>query len=263
MIVDGFNFYNEVDMLQYRLEYLYDHVDYFVISECNLTYAGNPKPLNFLLNFNRFEKYRHKILYCPLYVDRKKYNFDVTVTQCDFTTDFWTLERQQRQNIMTAIAQFDDDTVVMISDLDEIPNIDVLPAVQAELKHKPAVAFVQQSFYYNLKYRHPNYAWPFPAAGTKKVIADNSVDWLRSCAMQISPMLHGGWHLSYFMTPEQIKNKLQNFSHQEFNHEHWTNENRILTCMQNNRDPLDRFYLETPSREEFPEHFLRVFGKFY
>lgn len=263
MIVDGFNFYNEVDMLQYRLEYLYDHVDYFVISECNLTYAGNPKPFNFLLNFSHFEKYRNKILYCPLYVDRRKYNFDVKVTECDFTTDFWTLERQQRQNIVTALAQFDDDTVVMISDLDEIPNIDILPFIQEQLKIKPAISLVQQSFYYNLQYRHPNYGWPFPAAATKKVLLANGVDWVRSCAMQICPISHGGWHLSYFMSPEQIKNKLQNFSHQEFNTKHWTNEQRILDCMKRGFDPLDRFLLEKPTREEFPEHFLRVFGKFY
>lgn len=263
MIVDAFTFFNEYDMLEYRLEYLYDHIDYFVISECNHTHSGKPKPMNFLLNFSRYEKYRHKILYCPLYVDRKNYKFDVKITECDYSSDFWTIERQQRNYISTALSQFDDDTTVLITDLDEIPNIDILPLIESKLKNTLAVSLVQQSFYYNLRHRHPNYGWAFPAAGKKKDVVLNTANWFRAYAMQICPILNGGWHLSYFMTPDQIRNKLQNFAHQEYNNENWTNEQRILDCMSRGVDPLDRFTLETPAREEFSEHFFRVFGKFY
>ena len=65
MIVDSFIFFNEFDILEGRLEYLYDHVDYFVIVESNLTFSGNTKPLYFMNNMSRYKKYLDKVLYFP------------------------------------------------------------------------------------------------------------------------------------------------------------------------------------------------------
>ena len=44
-IVDCFTFYNETDLLKYRLRVLDDTVDYFILVEARQTHAGNPKPL--------------------------------------------------------------------------------------------------------------------------------------------------------------------------------------------------------------------------
>ena len=81
--------------------------------------------------------------------------------------------------------------------------------------------------------------------------------------MHIRPVYNGGWHLSYFMDPSLIQNKLKNFAHQEYNNDQWTNEDRIIDCMRKGMDPLGRFQLEQPGRNEFPEDFMRVFGKYY
>ena len=51
MIVDVILFYNELEMLEYRLETLYPVVDKFVIVEATRTFRGNPKPLLFSNNF--------------------------------------------------------------------------------------------------------------------------------------------------------------------------------------------------------------------
>ena len=40
-IVDCVMFYNELDMLEFRLEYLSDSVDFFVISEATRTHVGS------------------------------------------------------------------------------------------------------------------------------------------------------------------------------------------------------------------------------
>ena len=56
-IYDGFLFFNELDLLEIRLELLYDHVDYFVLSETNRTHSNELKELTFMNNKDKFEKY--------------------------------------------------------------------------------------------------------------------------------------------------------------------------------------------------------------
>ena len=40
MIYDCFSFFNELDILEMRLNILYNYVDYFVITEANKTHTG-------------------------------------------------------------------------------------------------------------------------------------------------------------------------------------------------------------------------------
>ena len=63
MIVDCFTFYNELEMLYYRLSLLNDYVDHFVLVESNQTFAGNTKRLFYNENKHLFEKYNHKIIH--------------------------------------------------------------------------------------------------------------------------------------------------------------------------------------------------------
>ena len=56
-IIDCFTFYNELKILKFRLEYLYDHVDYFILVEGTLSHAGKPKELFYQNNKDQFEKY--------------------------------------------------------------------------------------------------------------------------------------------------------------------------------------------------------------
>ena len=95
-IVDALTFNKELDLLEGRLEYLYNHVDYFLIVESNYTHTGKEKPLYFAENASRFAKYADKILPCRLIVD-KNYDF----------TDSWKLENQQRDFISLCLDSFD------------------------------------------------------------------------------------------------------------------------------------------------------------
>ena len=63
MLVDGFTFYNELDMLEYRLTVLNDIVDYFILVEGTRTHAGNPKLMYYGMNKERFAKWNHKIIH--------------------------------------------------------------------------------------------------------------------------------------------------------------------------------------------------------
>ena len=56
-IVDCFIFYNEIDMLLYRLEILNEYIDYFIIVESKYTFTGKEKQLYYNESKHLFEKY--------------------------------------------------------------------------------------------------------------------------------------------------------------------------------------------------------------
>jgi beta-1,4-mannosyl-glycoprotein beta-1,4-N-acetylglucosaminyltransferase len=62
-IIDCFTFYNELKLLEYRLNILYNIVDYFIIVEANQTHQGKSKKLYYNENKNRFEKFQDKIIH--------------------------------------------------------------------------------------------------------------------------------------------------------------------------------------------------------
>ncbi len=141
-IVDALTFNKELDLLEGRLEYLYNHVDYFLIVESNYTHTGKEKPLYFAENASRFAKYADKILPCRLIVD-KNYDF----------TDSWKLENQQRDFISLCLDSFDANDVIMVSDADEIPDRSQFANLRELMKSNNIVRFNQRMFYYNLSTR--------------------------------------------------------------------------------------------------------------
>ena len=266
MIIDGFTFYNEFDMLECRLEYLYDHVDYFIISEADHSFSGKPKQFNYALNQARFEKYQDKILYAPLQIDPAGYNLDLANYSPDMLvgtgSDFWKIERQQRNNIASALTQFDDDAIVLIGDLDEIPNVNLFTRFSTDLNINKIIYFDMVGCQYNLKYQCGS-GWFKSFVSTKEHVVRHTPDLIRAGHPHCY-YTHGGWHLSYFMTPEQIKDKIENFSHQELNTPHWTDVNRIADCMANGRDVYDRGSFGDPTpREFYPVSFMNSFNRFY
>ncbi|MGH2552631.1 MAG: hypothetical protein ACRDEB_02875, partial [Chitinophagaceae bacterium] len=65
-IIDCFTFFNELDLLEFRLKLLDEQVDHFVIAESNLTHSGHPKPFYFEENKSRFGPWENKIIYIPI-----------------------------------------------------------------------------------------------------------------------------------------------------------------------------------------------------
>jgi beta-1,4-mannosyl-glycoprotein beta-1,4-N-acetylglucosaminyltransferase len=90
-IYDSFTFFNELDLLELRLEELYDHVDHFVLVEANRTFQNNPKPFYFGENQYRFAKYMDKVIH-------------IQVNDMPEHTDPWGRERYQRDGIPLAPA---------------------------------------------------------------------------------------------------------------------------------------------------------------
>lgn len=117
-IIDCFTFFNELDLLEIRLKYLYDVVDYFIIVEADSSYNGQSKQMVFADNEERFFPFKDKIIYVPvslLHFGNK-------------TGVAWEREEYQRNSISQGVLNLNlkDTDLVLISDLDEIPNKDIL-----------------------------------------------------------------------------------------------------------------------------------------
>lgn len=271
MIVDAFTFYNELDMLECKLEYLYDHVDYFVISECNYTHSGQPKPLYYQRNENRFHRFKNKIIHAPLLLNEQQfatYGFDKVTSLEEKTAVCWKLENDQRNNIVSGLAGIPDDALIIIGDLDEIVNVDKLNEIRYAMTHPDTnfdyMAIVQDMYMYNLKYFMDQNPWWAPYVAKKKILETHSPQWLRENARYNRAIQKAGWHLSYFFDPKSIKNKLENFAHQEYNTDHYKNESLISQKISEGKDLLGRdiSIVQVPS-SSFPKSFINAFRQYY
>ena len=114
-VFDCFTFYNEFELLELRLESLYNVVDYFVIVESNKTHTNKPKKFNFLEKKDEFKKFFPKIRYI-MEEDEVPYK----------GIGDWSIENNQRNNIMKGLIDAEQEDLVFISDLDEFPKPDIL-----------------------------------------------------------------------------------------------------------------------------------------
>lgn len=240
--IDSFIFYNEFDLLEGRLEYLYDHVDHFILVESDITFSGKKKPFYFRENMNRYKKYLDKIIYRPFTVKNlEQFDFNKKLLHMDITTAPWKIEHLHRQEILNVAETFDDDDLLIMSDADEIPSIGAINASRAVLKSAPyhVIAFDQDMFLYNFKTKLVD-GWPGSVAALNKVARQQGGEWMRMMRYSMPRLTNGGWHLSYWLDPEKIAMKIESFSHQELNTDYMKNPDRILDRVSNGTDIYDR-----------------------
>lgn len=203
-IIDTFTFYNELDMLFFRLTELYKHVDFFVICESTFTFTGCVKPLFYLENKERFKEFQDKIVH-------------IVVEDMPNTKNAWDNERFQRKCIHRGIERLSlqDDDLIIIGDCDEIPDV---PSI---VNHSPlhdVYSLQMDLYYYNIETFVDK--WPdakvLPYNIYKTINNPQTIRMIRTNNM-IKP---GGWHFSYFGDKYFIEKKLKSFSHQEFNKQH-------------------------------------------
>ena len=124
-IFDCFQFFDEEMMLDLRLNSLNNHVDEFVIVENLFMHSGVKKKKNF--NINKFKKFEKKIRY--ILIDKLPENlFDLDKFQgsekINRTIDnTLMIEHNQRNKILEGLDNADKNDLILISDVDEIPNL--------------------------------------------------------------------------------------------------------------------------------------------
>jgi Glycosyltransferase family 17 len=248
-IVDCFIFYNELKMLEFRLEYLYNTVDWFVLVEATKTHAGNPKPLFFQENKDRFSKYLDKIVHIvvddmPMQVatPAKRGILPYQTPKQQKQPDYSIIrENYQRICIVKGIQKLtlDDDDLIIISDVDEIPDRNTLKTLNID---DNVYGLLQDFYYYNLTCKNTDF-WTMSRIlkfGTYK--KQHNTQFIRFGILpDVSKLIpRGGWHFSYFGSPEFIANKLKNFCHQEFNNSNFTDIQTIETRVKEGVDLLCR-----------------------
>jgi len=236
-IIDCFTFYNEIDMLLYRLNVLSQFVDKFILVESTHTHAGNEKKLYYNDNKEVFAEFNDKIIH--IIVD----DFPFKFPNIDYSkNEQWHNEHYQRNAIKRGLAQLslEADDIFILSDLDEIPNPTVLEKIKCGVyKLDNVYALEQDMYYYNLntfmqKWYHAkiiNYSYYLT-----KYLDIESIRSTSYCGVIPS----GGWHLSYFGDSTFIKNKIQQFGHQEYNSIAFTDESLIETRMTHGLDLFGR-----------------------
>ena len=210
-VYDCFTFFNEVDLLEIRLQELYDAVDYFVIAEANMSHSGNPKEYILEANWERFKPFHDKIKY--LKID-------------DFpeTKDAWVREKFQRQALTRGLVDMQDDDLVIISDLDEIPRAEIIELIKEdENKYERYVLRVPL-----FRYKFNFLKWFQPVVNPQMIVTrahvfinpeqerDYTHAWLPP-APDVVYLDHAGWHFSYLGDDKHAVHKLQNFAHTEQN----------------------------------------------
>tara|TARA_B110000881_G_C18470119_1_gene460884 strand:- start:31 stop:858 length:828 start_codon:yes stop_codon:yes gene_type:complete len=242
-IIDCFNYFDEDMMLELRLSTLFDYVDKFVICEATLDHAGNKKRLNF--DIKKFKKYEKKINYIvvndlPKVVKSFKKNWHPAHARDQF----------QRNSLIRGLSDCDLDDVIMISDLDEIPNPEKISDFKKEDKY---ACFVQGNFLFKLNLLNTSEPkWFGTRVCRKKDL--KSPQWLREIKSRKIPfykfykpkfdkfILNGGWHFSSVKTAEGIYKKLHSFSEQQFNNKKFKDMDIIKNKIEQKKDLFDRGY---------------------
>lgn len=208
-IVHGFTFFNEVDFLEYKMIEVGDVFDYFIIVEGNKTFSGDDKPFIFEQNIHRYEKWLHKIVY-------------VKVEDFPETQNAWDRERHQRNCILRGLTsislQLFDDDILILGDLDEIPDPKISHLMKTGVVHYPVSCHLRQHLYYynfNCKsssdYTTLTY---FEFKNLKKDLQRMDLNDAMRQVMDRTDLVYG-WHLSFFGGIKQIIQKLRAYSHHD------------------------------------------------
>lgn len=228
-IYDSFTFFNELDLLELRLQELYDHVDHFVLVEANRTFQNNPKPFYFGENQYRFAKYMDKVIH-------------IQVNDMPEHTDPWGRERHQRDAIMRGVVDAEPDDIVMIGDIDEIPR----PKTVQQLRTSNVSVWGFRMPLFNFKYNYMMVTqdlYSVWSGAVRKHAVSSPEDFRRMRhALNGFPLNHNdgtveivehaGWHFTYLGTEDFARAKIQSFAHDETNRPEIVNQLDIADSIQ-------------------------------
>ena len=228
-IFDCFMYFDEEQVLDLRLNVLYQNVDYFVIVESIYNHKGEKR--NLLFNSQKFEKFNDKIIYLvydkiPQLVEPIKETDNEKEKDGKYIMNALYRENAQRDFILEGLKSAKKDDLILISDVDEIPK---LSSVNLNQIKNEIILFKQDMFYYKYNLSLPNFKW----TGTKAVKKKNLVSpqWLRNVKDRKYPFYRidtffsdkkyidikiindGGWHFSNIKSPEMIEHKLRSYLH--------------------------------------------------
>lgn len=210
-VYDCFMFFNELELLELRFKELWDIVDYFVITESNVSHAGNPKPYTLLDNWDRFSAYHSKIRH-------------IKVEDVPPNVDGMFRDNYQRQAISRGLTDVNLEDIIIVSDLDEIPRSELLEMIIEDENDYDRYILCLPQFRHRINYMKIKEVHKYPnimvtrarSFTTPQQEREYTFYWNQKPANTVT-LEHGGWHFTYFGDDEAVKHKLQNFAHTELN----------------------------------------------
>ena len=222
-------FFDEEMLLELRLNTLDKFVDKFIIIESTYTHSGKEKKLIF--DINKYPKFKGKIDYIIVrdlpqgieQIGMDDSNLEITNKEI---MNALRRENFQRNTIKQGLINANDNDWIIISDLDEIPD---LSNINFNSINKKIIFFKQKVFYYKLNLELKTLRWIGSKACKKKYL--KSPQWLRNVKDKIYPkwrldiifsekrynsvffVENGGWHFSFVKKPEDIEKKLKSYLH--------------------------------------------------
>ena len=235
-IFDCFMYFDEEVVLDVRLNTLNEFVDYFVIVESKFTHKGDPRDLKF--NHKKFEKFKDKIIYLiydqePKGIEILNSNDSEKEKSRKYIFNAIYRENGQRNHIEKGLEHAKQNDIILISDVDEIPN---LLDINFNKINEKIILFKQDMFYYKFNLYLPNLVW----TGTKGCRKKNLLNpqWLRNVKDRKYPFYRiytifsknkyksikyintGGWHFTNIKTAKEIEHKLRSYLHHREFDEH-------------------------------------------
>ena len=219
-------YFDEDLILDLRLNYLNKYVDHFVIVESEYSHNGVKREPRF--DINKFKNFKDKIIYL-LVSDKSKDFYEIKNEKDKVGAGILNAvirENYQRNFIVNGLKEANDNDWIIISDLDEIPNLE-----QNDLRksNNNIVFFKQLMIYYKFNLFLNNFTWIGSKACKKQHL--KSPQWLRNIKDKRYPWWrldtilsntkysnikifeNGGWHFSYIKTPSDIEKKLKSYLH--------------------------------------------------
>jgi beta-1,4-mannosyl-glycoprotein beta-1,4-N-acetylglucosaminyltransferase len=267
-IFDTFTFYNELDLLELRMNILGDIVDYFVINESTITFTGKKKPLYFAENKERFKKWQDKIIHHVLDDNNEtleKYWEGVPYHRSMMEDDIYKLPLHYQRAcfhkdsaIYALLDHAQDDDIILTSDADEIANPEVIRSIDEWFDPNNHYVLKGPVYYYYLNLLCEK-EWMGTRVSTMKMLKTMSVDKLRQSHQDAWKVEDGSWHWSFFGDADTVRAKMDAYEHQENNLPQFRDsmEERIEKGI----DPFGRDYLYTPQvvpiDDTFPEYIIK------
>tara|TARA_B100000963_G_scaffold355116_1_gene372785 strand:+ start:1286 stop:2167 length:882 start_codon:yes stop_codon:yes gene_type:complete len=225
-IIDSFMFFDESMLLDLRLNILNNYVSKFIICESTYNHNGKKKKLNF--DIRNFTKFKSKIEY--IVSDKEPDNLKsinesdpLDLKESKILDNALIRENFQRNFVNKKLLEVDDNDLILINDLDEIPNLK-----NFSYKRKITI-FKQIMLYFKFNLMYKNLSW----TGSKICKKKNFINpqWLRNIKTRKYPLWrldilfskkkysnikiieNGGWHFTNIKNAEEIHHKMKSFLH--------------------------------------------------
>ena len=226
-VYDCFTFFNELELLELRMNVLNDYVDYFVLVESTHSFTGNKKELFYDKNKHTFDS--SKIIH--IVVDdmpqkKKTNNYDIAHNNEVF----------QRNCISRGLTKAKPDDIIIISDVDEIPDPDLIRNNEKILKRKISFSLKMKLFYFYVNYMNINNWGGSVICEYRNMRLPQKMRGKRNRR----GINNGGWHYSYLGGIENVKFKVENYAMTNLNIEKYINEDNIRHSLKTGDDLFKR-----------------------